>query len=468
MKLKQVSAVTTAVALVAALTACSSGSNGNNGGSASQANAGGSASASASASAPASSSAGSSNEKVELSFMGHGDPNEKEIFTKLIKSFEEKYPNIKVNYTSVPPAEYDQKLTTLVAAGKTPDVFYAAGPAFYRYAESGTILDIQKYLDQTSQFDPNNVWKQALDRYRFDGKKLGSGDLYGLPKDVGPWALAYNKDLFDKAGIAYPPAEAGKWTWDDFLKDAKALTQDTNGDGKTDIFGAANFPLEGAVWANGGDYVDYSTGTIKIDTPEFAQAMQWVADLTLKEHVAPAPQDVQAMNSYSRFVAGKIAMFPMGPWDQPAFWKLPFGWDLAAWPSSPTTGKTATWLGSMGFAISSKTAHPQEAFDLAAFLSLDKDGQKENMDLGQAVPNLIDMAKNDYLNNGKAPEHKQVFLDIIQDYGHPTVEYGSKDTQWLDTFNQDASKVWNGQEPAAQWLKEEAPKLQALYDKGNK
>lgn len=462
MKLKQVSAVTTAVALMAALTAC--GGNNGNSNNAAQASDSGSAPASASASAPAS----TSKEKVEISFMGHAEPNEKEIFTKLIKSFEEKYPNVKVNYTAVPPAEYDQKLTTLVASGKVPDIFYTSGPAFYRYAESGTILDIQKYLDATQIFNPDNVWKQALDRYRYDGSQLGQGDLYGLPKDVGPWALAYNKDLFEKAGIELPPAEDGKWTWDDFLKDAQALTQDTNGDGKADIYGAANFPLEGAVWANGGDYVDYSTGTVKVDSPEFAQAMQWVADLTNKYHVAPSPEDQQAMNSYSRFLAGKLAMFPMGPWDQPAFWKLPFGWDLAAWPSSPTTGKSSTWLGSMGFVVSSKTAHPQEAFDLASFLSLDPDGQKQNMDLGQAVPNLIDMAQNDYMNNGKSPEHKQVFLDIVEKIGHPPVEYGSKDTEWLDTFNQDASKVWNGQMTAADWLKQEQPKLQQLYDKGNK
>ncbi|WJH37295.1 sugar ABC transporter substrate-binding protein [Paenibacillus sp. CC-CFT747] len=442
-----------------ALTGCSSNSAGSNGNSPAN-NTGTKNADNTSSNAPA--------EKVELSFMGHGDPNEKKIFTALIQSFETKYPNIKVNYTSVPPAEYDQKLTTLTAAGKSPDVFYVSGPAFYRYAESGTILNIQQYLNKTDLFKPDNVWKQATDRYRYDGKSLGKGDLYGLPKDVGPWALAYNKELFDKAKVPYPPSEAGKWTWDDFLNTAKKLTQDTNGDGKTDIYGAANFPLEGAVWANGGDYVDYSTGKIKVDTPEFANAMQFVADLGLKHHVTPSPEDAKAMNNYARFVAGKIGMFPMGPWDQPAFWKLPYGWDLAAWPSSPTTGKTATWLGSMGFAISSKSKHPQEAFNLAAFLSLDKDGQKQNMELGQAVPNLIDMAKNDFLKNGKAPEHKQVFLDIIENYGHPTVEFGSKDTQWLDTFNQDAGKVWTGKETAAAWLKEIAPKLQELYDKGNK
>ncbi|MGO4549438.1 sugar ABC transporter substrate-binding protein, partial [Paenibacillus sp. 2TAB23] len=34
-------------------------------------------------------------EQVKISFMGHGSPQEKDIFTKLIKSYETKYPNVK-------------------------------------------------------------------------------------------------------------------------------------------------------------------------------------------------------------------------------------------------------------------------------------------------------------------------------------------------------------------------------------
>lgn len=405
---------------------------------------------------------------VTIEFMGHGNPDEKKIFEKLISSFEKKYPNVTVKYTSVPPNEYSQKLKTLVGSGKAPDVFYVGGSEFYRFAEAKAILSIQSYIDQTSLFNPDNIWKQALDRYRYDGSKLGSGDLYALPKDVGPWAFVYNKDLFEKAGVPLPSAKAGEWTWNDMLEAAKILTVDENGDGKPDQYGVGAYSLESAVWANGGEYIDYETGTVMVDRPEFYEAMQFVADLTLKHKVSPNPEAEKAMNAYTRFLNGKLAMFAMGPWDQPAFWELPFEWDIAAWPASPNTGKTATWLGSMGFAISAKTAHPQEAFDLAAFLSLDENGQRENYQLGQAVPNLIDMANGEFMEMGKAPQNRQVFLDIIQDYGRPDVPSRSKDTQWIDTFLQNASKVWNGEMSAKDWTAEIKPKMQELYDKGNK
>jgi len=410
----------------------------------------------------------SDKEPVTIEFMGHGNPNEKSIFEKLIASFEEKYPHVTVKYTSVPPGEYSQKLTTLISSGKAPDVFYVGGSEFYRFAEAGTVLNLQPYLDETELFDPDNVWAQALDRYRYDGAKVGAGDIYGLPKDVGPWAFVYNKDLFDAQSITPPSAVAGEWTWDDMLEAAKKLTIDSNGDGKPDQYGVAAYSLESAVWANGGNFIDYETGQVLVDQPAFYEAMQFVADLTNVHQVSPNTEAEQSMNGYTRFLNGQLAMFAMGPWDQPAFWELPFNWDIAAWPASPNTGETATWLGSMGFAISNKSKNPQEAFDLAAFLSLDEYGQRQNYELGQAVPNLIDMSKGEFLAVDKAPASRQVFLDIIEDYGRPDVPAFSKDTQWIDLFWQQASRVWNGEVTAQQFTSEIQPKMQELYDKFNK
>ncbi len=405
--------------------------------------------------------------KSEIEFMGWGGDSEKAVFQKLIDSYMKEHPDKKVKYTVVPSGEYYQKLDTLIAAKKTPDVFYAGGAHFNKLASSGLLLNMDPYLESNQAVDPSNVWKQGLDRYRYDGKTVGQGSLYGLPKDVGPWALAYNKDLFDKAGLPYPSAKAGEYTWDDMVADAKKLTT-ANARGKIDTFGIAAYSTESAVWANGGDWIDYNTGKVTIDTPEFAQAMQFVADLSLVHKVSPSPDDEKAQNGYARFVAGKVAMFPMGPWDQPGFWNVPFKWDIAAWPASPNTGKTATWLGSLGFAVSNTTKHPEDAFALASYLSLDRESQKQNYELGQAVPNLVDMAKGEFLQMDKAPQSRQVFLDIIEDYGRPPIEVNSKSVKWIDTFWQDASQVWTGKKTAAEFVKEEQPKLQKIYDEDNK
>ncbi|GAE09206.1 extracellular solute-binding protein [Paenibacillus sp. JCM 10914] len=219
--------------LMFTLSACSGGSNGSSGG----------ASQSPDSTAPNSEATAGTDKKdpVTIEFMGHGNPNEKKIFEKLIASFEEKYPHVTVKYTSVPPGEYSQKMTTLISSGKVPDVFYVGGSEFYRFAQAGTLLSLESYLDQTTLFHADNVWPQALDRYRYDGNKVGAGDLYGLPKDVGPWSFVYNKDLFDQANVPYPSAVAGEWTWDDMLEAAKKLSLDLNGDGKLDQFGVGAY-----------------------------------------------------------------------------------------------------------------------------------------------------------------------------------------------------------------------------------
>jgi hypothetical protein len=66
------------------------------------------------------------------------------------------------------------------------------------------------------------VWPQALARYSYDGTVVGQGTLYALPKDLGPFVMVYNKDIFDPHDVAYPPTD-GSWTWDQALEDYQAL-----------------------------------------------------------------------------------------------------------------------------------------------------------------------------------------------------------------------------------------------------
>ena len=49
------------------------------------------------------------------------------------------------------------------------------------------------------------------------GEKTGSGDLYALPKDASVFAYAYNKDIFDEAGIPYPDPE-NPYTYEEFVQ----------------------------------------------------------------------------------------------------------------------------------------------------------------------------------------------------------------------------------------------------------
>jgi len=398
-------------------------------------------------------------DQIAISFMGWGQPSEQAVFEAMIAAFQEEYPNVTVEYVNVPPGEFLQRLSTLAAAGDLPDVFYMADGWFGNWVSRGQLLPIEQYVPEE---ELANIWEQALLRYRYDGTVVGQGELYCLPKDVGPWVMVYNKDLFDAKGVPYPALD-GSWTWDQALVDFQALTEFA-ADGSVISFGACSIPTEGVVWSNGADFLNEDRTVVTVDDPYFVEAVQWLADLANVHHVMPNQADLASQGAWDMWLAGKCATFAMGPWDQPTFWELPFGWDIAPFPSSPRTGVPASWTGSMGFAVAATTEYPEEAVALARYFSISEEGQRTNYEMGQAVPNRIDMATSEFLEFAKDPAHRQVFLDNITVWGHPSPSAYVSNTRWIDTFWQELTPVWNGERSMADWAAEWAPQLTEILN----
>ncbi len=406
-----------------------------------------------------------------ITFAGWGSLAEKKIFTSMIDQFEKTHPGVKVNYQHIPGTQEDYlvKLISLLAANKMPDVFYIHSDEFYSWVDAGRLENLTPYMEASQLASNTKVWDKSLNIFRYDAtaKQVGveSGDLYGLPKDLGPWAMVYNKTLFEAKGVALPdPVEP--MTWTEFVDVCKQLT---DGEGINKVFGTANYTLEAAVWSNGADFLNAEHNQVTVDTPEFAEAMQWVADLALVEGVSPTPEEDSASGWFQRWVNGKVGMAWMGPWDQATFWdSVSFEWDIMPTPVSDKTGKGVSWLASAALCVSNTSKEKQLAYELAEFLSMDAEAQTFNYEAGQAVPNIIDMAKNEYLNMNKAPANKQVFLDIIEDpeKGQFKSVYYTKNTTWYTYFTSESSKVWSGEMTAAEFLKQIQPEMQARLESG--
>ncbi len=403
----------------------------------------------------------SSGGKTEITFMGWGSTQEVAVFQDMIVQFEEQNPDIAVDYQPVPDSDYDTKLQTMIASNEIPDVFYLKPEKITSYADAGLLADLSDFTANNDIFDEDNIWPKAMDIYRYDGENRGQGAIYGYPKDISAFVMVYNKDLFDAAGIT-PPAPGEAWTWDQYEDAAKKLT---SGEGSSKIYGSGQFSLESAVWSNGADWLNADHTKVTITDPKFVEALQWVADLGLVDGVVPTTEEEDALGSTQRFVNGQLAMMGMGSWSQGQFWEeANFNWDVMPWPVSPSTGKKATWFGSVGFSVSAASKHQEAADKLAAFLAFNKDAQQTNMDQGQAVPNLIDMAEGQYLQNGKAPENKQVFLDVIKDYGQLATQSYTYNDDWFTEFNADVPAVWLGEKTAQEFCDDMQPKLQDLLD----
>lgn len=398
-----------------------------------------------------------------ITFMGWGSPQEVAVFEQLIAKYEAAYPGMKVDYINVPAADFNTKLQTMIASKQTPDVFYLTPENVMPFASAGLLNDLSGYVDDNELFKADNVWAKAIDMYRYDGTTPGVGAVYGLPKDIGPFALAYNKDLFQAAGIPDPDPDV-PWTWDEFVTNAKKLT---SGEGENKTYGTAPYSLESAVWSNGADWLNADHTQVTVTDPKFVEAMQWVADLIGKEKVAPSNEEESSLGSFQRFIDGKIGMMGIGPWSQGQFWdEVKFNWDLMPWPVPQAGGKPAIWYGGIGFAVANSSQNKEAAANLAAFLAFDEDAQRTNFQLGQAVPNLIDMAKNEYLTMDKPPANKQEFIDIIEDYGRRATQTYTFNSQWFGEFNANAASVWLGEQTAAEYTAEVAPIMQEMLDQG--
>src|SRR5690606_4457773 len=145
--------------------------------------------------------------KQTITFMGWGSDEEIATFKTKIDQYEDAYPDVTVDYVTVPAADFATKLLTMIASKKTPDDYSLQPEKVMPFADAGVIADLSAFVDDNELFDADNVWAKAIDMYRYDGTTPGEGAVYGLPKDISAFGLAYNKDMFDAAGITAPTAD---------------------------------------------------------------------------------------------------------------------------------------------------------------------------------------------------------------------------------------------------------------------
>jgi multiple sugar transport system substrate-binding protein len=151
-------------------------------------------------------------------------------------------PDIQVEVESVAGNDYYAQLLAQVAASNAPDIMQIGDDAVPMFVQKGALTELGPFVKGKYPLDPGiylpGVFQPGVWR----------GGQYLLPKDYSPLAVYYNKRLFDQYRVAYPK---DGWTWDEFLKTAQALTRDTNGDGKPEVWGV-QMPAHGRAVLNTG------------------------------------------------------------------------------------------------------------------------------------------------------------------------------------------------------------------------
>jgi arabinooligosaccharide transport system substrate-binding protein len=409
-------------------------------------------------------SAGASGRTASLVFMGWGGVEERRVFTGLVQKFQARHRDIVVDYRSV-PRNYIEKLKTMMAGSVPPDVFYVPDGDFPGLAARSQLLCLQSFIEHSSSLHLDQFWDSALRRYRFDGARFGAGPLFALPKDIGPFAMYYNRALFDKAGLPLPSANR-PWTWPEAVANWQRLTRDENGDGRIDQWGTFGFPIEAAVWSEGGEFLSPDSRRFTMADDERAlEATQWLADLQLRYRVAPRERQRESIPVEVMFLTGRLATFLGGRWMVPQFRKATFDWDVAPIPVSPRTGRSAGWSGSVGLAISPRCHFPAAAWKLVEFLA-GPEGQAAQSLSGFQIPNQRWLATTSvFLQPDQRPAHASVFIDAAR-VQRPGPFTHTPDSKWWTILHQYLPRVWRGEEQPRPLLQRVAPEIQRALDEG--
>jgi multiple sugar transport system substrate-binding protein len=349
--------------------------------------AGGSASPSASAATPQ-----PTGPPVEIKWfccLGTGDDKSQlPVEMKFVDDFNKSQTHIKLVFDHVVYAGARAAFATRLASGTPPDV---VGPVGVGGAEAfrGSWLDL-KDLIAKNNYDLSQYGQGAVDFY----KVAGQGQI-GIPFAVYPSELYYQPDMFDEAGLSYPPHKYGdkykmpdgsevEWNYDTLRQIAMKLTVDKNGKDATEAgFDPAHIVQYGfepqrddlrgeGAYFGAGKLAAEDNKTVQI--PEgWAYGWKWIYDGTFKDHFIMTNQVYKSTafngGGYA-FNSGKVAMQENFLWNVCCVTDAGGNWDLGTIPANPTDGKTTAVFNADTFRITKDTKHPDEAFTvLKALLS---------------------------------------------------------------------------------------------------
>ncbi len=411
--------------------------------------------------------------KVKIVFMMWGDPEEKKAVMSYLRAFKKKYPDIGIKVIHRDSFSYNDKLKTMIAGGSPPDVFYVGMEDFYGYVSKGHLMNLDKFIEKDKkELNLDDFFKEPLDVFKY------KGSYYGIAKDFAMMVLYYNMNLFDRYDLKYPDES---WDWNKFLNAAKTLTKDLDGDGQIDQYGYivetwASWYITW-VYANGGRLFDENNVKWVFGVEPYltrnAEAMQFLADLINKYHVAPSITATRNFGTYEAFMRGAVGMCSYGRWACLRFRNIKkFKWNYAVMPKGPV--RRASTLFTVAYSMSSKTKHPNESWELLKFLVSPK-AQIKTAETGHAIPTRKSIAYSDHFVHAPYVVRYQPQLKKIKPEEDPnlvSVKWAVMPPQhpkWLEiraNLDQKMQDVFLGKKKAVDAIKELQKKVENELLKG--
>lgn len=283
-------------------------------------------------------SSGASGKSMNLSVMWEGPQPRHKATLKALDLYSKNHPNVKFTSTYTDWTDYWNKLTTLAASHRMPDIMQQDAAYIQQYVNKGTLADL-------SDIDLNGILdSKIVNRVKINGK------LYGVPISGNGQGMIYDVDLTKKYGVSLPK---NGWSWDDYFSWAKeahaklpkgkyGITDSSDGwdwfqfyqmsQGKGHVLDGAKFHIDKTLWFQMQNiYAQFRkdgvvppanmTSSMKFEDPKL--------DPVASGKVLTETTSVGAAQAIQKMVKDKVAVLsdPTGPkgggWAEPTmFWSV--------------------------------------------------------------------------------------------------------------------------------------------------
>jgi multiple sugar transport system substrate-binding protein len=371
-------------------------------------------------------------------------PDHLEDLDTIIQAFQAENPDIVVEVSTAPFADYFTLLQADVVSGAAPDVFELNFENFVTYAANNTLMDISEYLSGDAPYYP-----RALEAFQYEGAQLA------LPETFSTVLLFYNADLFDAAGIGYPEAD---WTWEDAVVAAEAIK--ALGDDTWGVFSPVQFwEFYKKAGQNGEcEFFNEDMTESTINSEACVATLETMISF-MDSGLMPTAAQMSGMSDSELFLSGKLGMFVTGIWMFDAFKDAPFAWDVELEPGINQKGHH---FFANGVAVSASTANAEAAAKWAEFLTASATAAEVRVASGWELPALNAPEYFEAYLQLTPPENREaVFAALESPVTPPVIE---RQNEFQDAVNLQISRVTDGEVTAQEALDEAKAAIDGLLE----
>jgi ABC-type glycerol-3-phosphate transport system substrate-binding protein len=368
--------------------------------------------------------------------------------------FHRRQPKVDVKVSLFDWGSMVPQLTTAYAGDRPPDLLHMSDSFWAKLASQGAFLDVTDFVD-----DPGYASTRKAVPQRYWDALTYQDKIWGVPWLTGVYSAIYvNKDLMAKAGV-----DDWNSSYDAMRAAAEATTKgDTYGYGVATTFtDFAYQELMNYVFNAGADFLDEAGTKSALNTPEAADAMEFLRTLHVEDKVTPRPGQYDRAGQEALFRAGRIAMYHSG--GNAALITggktLPFEWDVYPVPPGPKGNYVVVGLESLHIASRSKL--PAETFEYVKYLTApDKIIAYDRALDGVLQPCRQDVVDRIYPRTAKFAVPQKLMEDF-----HPkgrAVRGVPKMIDALRVFTEEFEAMVRGRKDGAQMVRDASAKIDEL------